>query len=284
MKRWKRIVHGIMTLSIISLFLFIAACEDEPVAPPPREEPIDLIKIISNPLSPAPGEQVTLTAQAIGYSSGWPAYYWEVEAGSLLTDKGISVPWIAPDDTRTVRVTVRASTGQDADEEYSDILVRHFEPLVTTRRVNFSPQIYNNILYYIGEGGDYSPTSDNFAGFHVFRSTSSQPITQCNPPNAECVDGGYNFQFVFSSNKVVGSMVQQFNSYFRQQWRNVFLFPTLGFGTAVNVSDDFGPSDPLARRKNQHVNPYAYDDLSMIVWEAHVVGERDDGTEDLFNI
>ena len=115
MKRWKRFVHGILTLGIISLFLFIAACEDDPVAPQTRYEPIDLIKIISNPLAPAPGDEVTLTAQAVGYSSRWPGYYWEVEAGSLLTDQKISVYWKAPDSTCTVRVTVRASTAQDAD-------------------------------------------------------------------------------------------------------------------------------------------------------------------------
>jgi len=277
-------VHGIVTLSILSLFLFITACEDEPVAPPQREEYIDLFKIISNPLAPAPGELVTLTAQAVGYSGGWPGYYWEVEAGSLITDQGISVQWRAPNETRVVRVAVRASTSQNADEETTDILVRHWEALASSRRLNFAPKEHSSILYFIGEGGSYLPTSDNFAGYHVYRSSGDRPISQCNPPAATCVDGGYDFQFLFPSNTVVGSMVQQFSSYFRQQWRNVFSFPTLGFGTAVNITNDFGPSDPLARRKNQHVTPFATDDMSMIVWQAVMVGEADDGTEDLFNI
>ena len=123
-------------------------------------------------------------------------------------------------------------------------------------------------------------------GYHVL--INSGTATSCKTDFGNLFGGDY-FTINSGVNLILGSMYTTSSGYFRQQRMDVWLFPTLGFGspTNVTVSDLSDESDNpmiVKNRKNQHVYPYGSANLDMVVWQQNLSGMMPDGTDDEFNI
>ncbi len=281
-----------------SLAVFLAAgCEDNPteVIRPPGV--VDALVIICNPLAPKPGQIAQLTMQATGQSgTTWPEYHWVAEAGSLLADAGISVGWKVPDDPGVYHVEVRASLDQSADSLERYIMVRNFESLIwdfqisstETKRVHASymPLEVPGGLASISYGRMWYGTHPIW-GYHVLINTGT--TVNCKTEFRTLYGGNY-FSINSNTNQILGSMYMTSSGYFRRQRMDVWIFPTLGFGSSINVSgsdrsdESTDPSIPPKTRKNQHIYPYGNENLDMAVWKMDMSGTKLDGTDDEFKI
>lgn len=284
MKRWKRLTAWVFVLFVSGSLAIMSGCSDDPengtvVSCTPG---LETTKVISNPLTPAPGETVQLTVQSNGEGCGsWPQYIWEVEGGDLAQSNGISVQWVAPSTPGAVRVTCRASlSGAPPDTASALIMVRSFEAVDTGKMASLRPVLMNNAMYFVAESADISPRLPGFAGWHVYRREAGGSVFKVTD-TGENFAGGYEFFFTESGGWIFGGFFTTYYSGLRQQRMNVWRFPT-AIGSATNCSDDDG--GPGVLRKDQHRSPYSNESGSMAVWKYQEVGAAQDGTQDLFNI
>ncbi len=295
-------MRGNMRLRLViivgaSLAVFLAAgCEEKGTEPIEPGGEVDALVIICNPLAPKPGEIAQLTTQATGQSgTTWPEYHWVAEAGSLLTDAGISVGWKAPDDPGVYHIEVRASLDQSADSLEKYVMVSNFEALnwdfqissAETKRVHASylPLEVPGGLASISYGKRWYGTHPIW-GYHVLINTGT--IVNCKT-DFRNLYGGNHFSINSNTNQILGSMYMTSSGYFRKQRMDVWIFPTLGFGSSINVTSSdrsdqsTDPTQPR-NRKNQHVYPYGNEDLDKVVWKMDISGMRLDGTDDEYKI
>ena len=129
MSRWK--IVGPWTLVLVfSLYLAIfAGCDDNPVDGNTVNPELETLEILCHDLAPLPGTPARLTVLVEGISSGntWPTYTWGADGGSFPDGNiGISVEWIAPEETGIYEVTVRGSLEGVADTISKYVMVRNF--------------------------------------------------------------------------------------------------------------------------------------------------------------
>ncbi|HUV35435.1 MAG TPA: hypothetical protein VMX58_00675 [Patescibacteria group bacterium] len=299
LRRWT--VHKRMIV-VIGAALFVVltmGCGEKGTVPelPPGE--IDALTILCNPLSPAPGEIAQLTTQATGRSgTTWPEYHWVVEAGSLLVDEGISVGWKVPDESGIYHIEVHASLDQSADSLEKDIMVRNFEGLTWDCTISGSAKSVTSSYFPIQVSGGVASisygrnwyTSHPVWGYHVLIKSGTSVYAKTDFFNdGQYLYGGNYFTINTNVNQILGSMYSTSSGYYRQQRMDVWLFPLLGFGSPINIteSDNSDESDDpmvIKNRKNQHVYPVGNEALDMVVWQQNITGIKPDGTDDEFNI
>jgi hypothetical protein len=260
---------GVLLIAV--LFFVWTGCGKDNTTEPSQSK-IHALAIICNPLSPSPDTTAWLTVQPVG-EGGVPKYKWQVEDGTLLSDTSISVQWVVPDTTGVFKVSVKVTLGAAVDTMSKYIMVRHCITEDTGVDFSFAPLFSEGLIII----GSRIPASNaNFFGYHVYRGG-----TQITSNGTPTVDGGENFTFI--GDYVLASVVTNANPVLNKtaQSMNVILFPLSPFGSKRYVSnnDQLG----LNRRKNQHLNPSATNNLRSVVWEAHSV-KSDDGREDLVNI
>ena len=152
MSRWK-IVGPWALILMFSLYLTIfTGCDDNPVDNDTIDAEIETLKILCHDLSPLPGTIARLTVLVEGVSPGntWPSYTWEAEGGSFPDgNSGISVEWLAPEETGIYEVSVRGSIDGVADTISTYVMVRNFEELNTGMIYSCAPTIVSNLLHIL---------------------------------------------------------------------------------------------------------------------------------------
>lgn len=298
MARWKT-ERTRFLISVAAVVVLIAAggCsnDDDGTGPIVANE-VDALTIICNPLSPAPGELSQLTVQATGTSSsGFPSYNWTAEAGSLVVDEGLSIGWVAPDDPGVYEVMVVANLSGQRDTVSRKIMIRHFEVLdvdfsfggadyVVTEA--YRPTVLVSGIGFIGTGEDWygSFVSDwLYTGF--VRGGSTVGVKTEFDQNF----GGDFLEFYGApDHRILSSMMVSSSGFFRQQRKDVVLYPLLSFGSTVNVSYTDVSDEPISGspgpRRSIHQYPSASSDFTMVAWQEGRAGAAQDGTEDLFDI
>ncbi len=253
-------------------------CSEDDAIVGPDESHVTTLLIIPSPLSPKPGELAQLTVQAVG-EGNWANYYWTVGAGTLQADEGISVPWLAPDETGTVSVQVIATLGAAADTIRKTIMVNNYEELDTQVLINLAPVVHGGQLYFTGV--DVDLTNELFYGFNIYSYVpgNSDLLTEC----TEYCGGGEVFTYYPSvgTGMILGDMTNYLNLTLRQYPDNIFLWDMLGAAPPIIITDEVVV---VGRRSGRNYNPGGSSDLNMIVWQHQEVGELPDGTWDLYNL
>ncbi len=242
--------------------------------PPEPPAEVELVTIICNPLAPAPSETATLTAQVSG-SGGSADFEWSVSGGTLLENGAITVRWQVPEEREAYEVRVIARVGSAADTMTTYVLVRNFNSIPTGIRFSYYPNVVEGELFFVGA---IYPVSDRrFLGYMGYWWADEANIITTNPspPINGC------FEFVFGAEGVLTSSVTGGSEFLRQQPINIIRFPLIA-GTKTFVSNnDLGGS---TFGKNQHIHPCPSPGMNMVVWQANIVGESEDGTKDRINI
>jgi hypothetical protein len=276
--RFKQFTHCALAAVLALGALAIGGCSKDETIIVPDESFVVALLIIPSPLCPKPGELTQLTVQALGEGS-WADYYWSVEAGSLLTDEGISVPWRAPSETGEVSVRVIATLGASADTVQKTIMVSNYDRLDTGVEISLEPVIYGDQLYFTGV--DVDLTSEDFYGFDIYsyESGSSNLRSGC----AFACSGGETFMYRPSvgSGSVLGSVTNYTNLSLRLFPANIFIWDMMGVAPPIAITNEVVTQ---SGRANRNYNPDGSDDLNMIVWQHQEVGELPDGSWDLFNL
>ena len=278
MSRFKQL--RVCSIIVVLAFGAIAlgGCSEDDAIVGPDESNINTLLIIPSPLSPKPGELAQLTVQAVG-EGNWANYYWTVGAGTLQADEGISVPWVAPDETGTVTVQVIATLGAAADTIQKTIMVSNYEELDTEVLINLAPVVHGGQLYFTGV--DVEITDEMFYGFNIYSYApgSSDLLTEC----IENCGGGETFKYYPSvgTGMILGDLTNYINLTLRQYPANIFLWDMLGAAPPLVITDEVVA---VSGRADRHYNPDGSDDLNMIVWQHQEVGELPDGTWDLYNL
>jgi hypothetical protein len=284
LKRWKRLSAWVFVLGLTLSLINLTGCDDDPVDPPdPCIPSLQMNLIITNPLTPAPGDTTLLTIQAEGEGcDNWANYTWSVEAGELLQTTGITVQWVAPMEFGAYEIECRGSlSGASSQTSEALVMIRQFEYLDTGRIASIKPTFMLGNLYFIAEEGNVGPRSSNFLGWCVYQLGSTGRVSLITDTEDPAGGGSYEFAFAGSGEAIYGSFFTAYYSGLRQQRMNVWKFPTM-FGSPVNASDDPGGGGIL--RKNQHRFPMTNEVGNKAVWKFEFAGARADGTEDLFNI
>jgi hypothetical protein len=263
-----------MVLCILMAAFWAGCSNDEDIVNNETPSEIDVISILVNPLSPAPGATVILTAQVAG-SGASAAYEWVVSGGTLNDNGKISVTWTVPDETDVVyRVSVRGVTGTAVDTSSTYVLVRTVETIPSSLKIALFPQFFGGKLYCVGTNGD--PLDKAFRGYRAYEVGQTVPLDNMTSP---VIDGGYEFSFVAGG--LLTSSIINYSASMTQQSRNVYFFP-YGDGTKWAVSGN--ETGGRLTRRHQNVNASISSDNSMVVWQNNRVGTREDGTRDLINI
>lgn len=263
--------------------MVLSGCEDDPVDVGSACDPsVTTNIIISNPLTPTPGDTTVLTVQATGEGCGnWAAYRWTSEDGELVEDQGITVRWVAPMEYGAYPIRCVASlTDAAPDTSISLIMVREFEYIDTGKKASVWPKIIDNAFYFAAEEGNYGPRNNNFIGWAIFKMTGGS-ITKFTDTGEDTDGGSYEFDYSTGASAIYGSFVTAYYLGIRQQRMNVWKFP-LQFANPTNASSDPGGSGIF--RKNQHRYPKTNQYGSKAVWRYQFAGMAGDGTKDLFNI
>lgn len=288
----------ILTIGTVILVVLAAGCEEETVAPEKIVREVDALTIIVRPLAPATGGSATLSVQATGTSDILADYRWIVDAGSLMVDEGPSVIWNVPDESGIYRVEVRASLDESADTLEKYVMVRNFETIdwtfgglsgeVTESYFPYYDEIRGLFSFSYGDDWYNGP----IWGYHVLKNSAG--VVSCATCATKDADrpsfGGDYFTINGAQNKILGSLYNTSSGYYRQQRMNIWLFPLVGIiddpinVTRSDVSDESDDPMIVKNRKNQHVYPYGSSNMDMIVWQQHITGLRQDGTDDEFNI
>lgn len=283
MKRWTRSTAATVVLAFPLALALLSGCGDDNGTGPDACTPeVATHIIISNPLAPAPGDTVLLTVQATGEGCGaWPQYNWTVTGGELLQSRGITVRWRAPLETGLYGIACRASIESSRDTVSTDVMVREFEYLDTGRIASLRPTTVFGNLVFAAEYGTLSPRNLSFIGYGMYRYNGPGSSTRITG-TGESQTGSYEFHISRGESWIWGSFITNYYPSLRTQRINVWRFPTVGFGSSSNVSDDPGGAGIL--RKNQHRYPYSNDFGTRAVWKFQFAGEALDGTKDQFNI
>lgn len=259
-------------LAVLSFIIF--GCSEDSVAPPSIPPEVDLIAVICNPLAPAPADTAILTAQVAG-KGGWANFEWSASGGTLLDNGSITARWLVPAQKGSYDIRVIASIDGVSDTMSAHILVREFSDLSTGVRYSFYPVMVEGELFFLGS--PISQTNKAFRGYHAYRwEDRAVCITTNEDP---LIDGGY--EFVFSSDGLLASVVTGGSEFLRQQPINLIKFPLIAGPKSFVTNNEIGGS---IFRKNQHVHPSTNIDLSTVVWQKNQAGPADDGTKDLINI
>jgi len=268
-----------LLVSAVSLFLLSYGCsKEETIGPKEPNSYVTADMLICNPLAPAPGDTATLTLETSGFSpENLPQVYWTVSAGSLSTEEGISVKWIVPDTTGVFLIKARTTIDGVTDTTSRYVAVRNFISLETGLRISLYPYVADNRLLYFA-GTDESPTSNEFMGYHIYKYVPGNSEILTENPSPKFNGGG---EFSYHGDRVLGSFLSDYREIYRNQSYNIAVFPLFGFSSKRLVTNDTGGA---MKRKNQYLHPWGTDDLSMIVWQENIVGDKEDGTEDLINI
>ncbi len=271
--------HCAVALLALLVTALVGGCsEDNPIVVEEAQW-VDALLIISDPLSPRPGETTRLTALATGEGE-WAEYEWQVGGGTLQDEEGITVLWDAPGEVGTYQVRLIASLGASADTVQRTVLVRNYDVIDTGIEYNFQPIMHEGSLLFTG--CELNPTDEEFFGFDIFKyesPASSQLLTGC---NLSCA-GGRNFQYHFDAEggTILGAAYTHTTLTMRQYPENIFLWDMDGVEEPETITDDL---IVLNMRASRNLYPQGTDDLSLIVWENHAVGRSSDGTMDFFNI
>ncbi len=284
------------------LFIVLGGCSEEEGPPSEIEMALNLSAIVTNPLSPAPGDSVIMTVRSSGSAPrGSEAdFTWTVDAGSLSSNKGYSVRWYTPDSTGLYTISARGALDGIEKTLTRKIAIRNFEQIepspdiktyyyprmVTVERLgvevdqlHFIGTPYNsddfdaNFNRYDGGGNTVFSLSTNFASVsHVVRhGLSDQWVYR----------GGNNFRFFPEEGKLVGSFIFHEGSIPKPP-ANVCIVDIQQLGSNfINITRD---QDGVYGRFNCHTYPRANSDVSMVVWQQQIMGQARDGTKDLFNI
>lgn len=256
------------------MILAMIGCSDSTTPPVEEQKDVELLTIICNPLAPAPSETATLTAQVTG-AGGVADVAWSVDGGTLLDNGTIAVRWQAPETRGVYRVTAIARIGTAVDTVSRNVMVRSVDVVQTGIKTNWYPNIVDGELYFVGTS--MNTGAADFLGYHAYHQVDAGVLmtTNPNPP----ISGGYEFEF--TPEGLLASVVTAGSQYLRQQPTNVIIFPYIPLAkTYVSGNDLSGTTF----RKNMHVHPDATDNLGTVVWQFDKVGPADDGTQDLINI
>ena len=284
LKRWKRLTAWVFVLGLTLSLITITGCGDEDVVDPNLCKPsMELNLIITNPLTPAPGDTTLLTIQSSGEGcDNWAAYTWTVEAGELIQDTGITVQWVAPAEFGAYKIECRATLEGVAPQTVEAmVMIRQFDVIETGRIASIKPTVLINTLYCIAEDGDVGPRSNNFLGWSVYDISNTARVTKVTDTGDPAGGGSFEFDFARSGESIYGSFFTSYYSGLRQQRKNVWKFPTI-FGSPVEASSDEGGMGIL--RKNQHRYPITNTAGNKAVWKFQFAGREPDGTGDMFNV
>ncbi|HSG27417.1 MAG TPA: hypothetical protein VLA34_02980, partial [Candidatus Krumholzibacterium sp.] len=243
MNRWKRFGPWMLILGLLTLTSIYTGCSgDDPVDPVDTRDPeLDQLQIICRELSPAPGELTRLTIQVEGYSPGeWPTYTWDDGGAGTFVDgnTGISVEWLAPDETGLYRLEVIGTLGGLADTTEKWILVRNFEELNTGRIFSCHPRFQFSSIYFYGDADGVAPRNPSFKGYMCYKYMApgvNSKVTQ----TGEAIGGGFNLYMPEDGSVVTGSFIRSYFSGLAQQRQDLWIFP-LSIGSPMNVTNDGG--------------------------------------------
>lgn len=295
MKRWNIYTRGILIIGTVLAVILAAGCEKKITAPELPPIKINALTILCNPLAPEPGEIAQLTTLVTGTSgTTTPKYHWIVEAGSLQVDEKPSVGWKVPDESGVYRVEMRVSLDKSADTLEKYIMVRNFEELNWDCYISGSERSVTSSFYpfetsggiaSISYGNDWYPGHPIW-GYHVLINSGTEISCKTDflIPEGDYLYGGNYFTINTDENQILGSMYMTASGYYRQQRMDVWLFPTNGNGSPVNVTVSDLSNESEKSRRNQHIYPYGSKDMDMVVWQQNTTGMKLDGTDDEFNI
>jgi len=265
-------------LFLVIFIIFISCSKESTVGPKLPKAFLEGQYLICTPLAPAPGDTAVLTFEVSGYSSnGLPVVNWSVNIGSLLATEGFSVDWVIPDTTGLFEVSAIATVDGVSDTMSRYIMVRNFEELNTGIKLSMFPHIGTS-FYFIGS--KQSPDTANFGGYNAYRYSNSNSVKLTGSDEEPVLDGGFDLSY--HNNNVLGSFicVEDYSS-FNNASQNVVYYSLFGLGGSF-ITNDFDGGG--YSRKNTYIHPYGDEDLEMVVWQEHIVGEERDGTKDLVNI
>ncbi len=289
----------IIDLSFLLLFVLLisAGCsDDDTIAPVPPPE-FQILKILSNPLSPEPGSVDTLAARVVGSSSGERiSYRWSVEEGALMeNDEGV-VRWQVPQVKGEYTVRLEIEVGGDTRRDSTIVSVRDQDVIDTGRLHSIFPQMVNGELFFISpfysrfitEEEKYSFADFQYYGADLYRyedSTVSVKITEGLYDDVEIFhreEGAGYFGITEDGQRAIVSVFNNYNTNYAMTHMNIGRYDLHG-GTDIKITYDMdGQSD--VNRYNQYRHPSFNSDGSSVVMEYVQAGEQGDGSEDLVNI
>jgi len=289
----------IVDLSLIFVVIVLSAVgcsEDETVAPEEGGK-IQLLNILSNPLSPRPGTVDTLAPRMVGTSTGERvSYQWRVSGGVLLEDNEGVVRWQVPEEKGDYPVTLRISVAGKVDSMVKIISVRDQEFIDTGRLHSIYPQVINGTLYFISPFYSRFINPDDrysFADFVYYGadlysyedSTVSTRITEGLFDDVEInhrEEGATYFGFTDDGQKLITSVYNDYSDADPMPHMNIGRYDLMG-GPGTKITYNMDGQSTLGRY-NQYRHPSFNSDGSAIVMEFIQAGEEGDGSEDLVNI
>lgn len=274
------------------VFIILHGCSEDEDGPDEYERSLNLSTIVVNPLTPTldPGDSVVILSirnEGSAPRGDEANFTWTADAGSLSTDKGYYVRWYRPDSTGLYNISVRGVLGGIEKVISKKVAVRNFESIDAT------PELKEHFFLTMMEGRlgpqihfvGYPKRRGNFSylmGGSIFSLSSSLAnITHVVKYDTDDYFGGDYFRFYPEGSYIVGSVREE---QIEKPNLNIFLVD-LTTGIGFNVKHVTRDEGGYGLRRNQHIYPWGTDDLDpMVVWEQHIVGEEDDGSEDIYNI
>jgi hypothetical protein len=276
------------------IFLILEGCSEDERTPDEYERTLNLSTIIVNPLTPTLEPKDSVVILSVRSDGSAPRgdeadFTWTVDAGSLSTNKGYYVKWYRPDSTGLYNISVRGVLGGIERIISKKVAVRNFERIdipelkkhffLTMMENWFGPRIH--FVGYPTSRGDFN----YLMGGSIFNFDQSEPpfesITHAVRYDTDDYFGGDYFRFYPEGDYIVGSSREE---QIEKPNLNIFivnLSTGIGFNVVHVTRDDGG----YGLRRNQHIYPWGTNHPDpMLVWEQHITGEEDDGSEDLFNI
>lgn len=286
MEQYRKAIFRLSIIIFSLSLLILSGCGEDPLSSDGGGYDLDLVRIISNPVSPMPGEKTILSVRVGGYSSGpWPSYYWDVSAGSLLTNGEATAQWVVPEGTGEYEIRLSSSLESESEACSLNVSVRNYERLDTGRDFSVYPNLIGGEIFFVSPSDDISFVDSEYSSSNVMRFIgpgSSEGITSRTlgfraGPNM----GGDDFVFTDNGQDVIASMLTPYFFMTKLQRKNIAKFGLFGAGDEI-VTDQY--DETQRERCDQYNNPYPNEDASMVVMQKLEVGDNEDGTKDLFNI
>ncbi len=285
MEQYRKAIFRLSIIIFSLSLLILSGCDEDPVSGEGGDYDLDLVRIISNPISPMPGEKTVLSVRTGGYSSGpWPSYHWEVSGGTLLTNGEAVAQWVVPEATGDYKIRLSSSLESESEACSLDVSVRNYERLDTGRDFSIYPNLIGGEIFFVSPYDDRSFIASEYISSNVMRFVgpgSSEGITsRILSFKAGINMGGDYFVFTDNGQYVIASMLTPI-LYAKLQRKNIAKFGLFGAGDEI-VTDQYNETQRV--RYDRYNYPYPNEDASMVVMQFREIGDNEAGTEDLFNI
>lgn len=283
MNRWKSIGPWMIILVFTFYLAVFSGCESDSVVEVIEESEIDILKITCREPAPAPGETAVLSLQVTGQATVCPTYEWQVDGGTFLNgqNEGISVSWVAPETPGLYNFTCIGYLGDTpGDTMTHTVMVINSEEMDTGNNWSLAPRKIFGAIYFFASRNQLPIRNRNYLGMFCYKYIT-EGINAIVSETGEAVGGGVDLYIPEDGSCVTGSYLRNYFDGLSQQRLDTWIHP-LAIGSPTNVSND--PGGLVLYRKNQHKFPFINQYCNKMVWEARLVGDSPDGTEDLSNI